>query len=134
MITRRGKRSKREKSRSKRVLSSLFTPDDIIEIMRIADSMLDKIIRGVISREISRRIGIDPKKLGTMNLQTSAYRFLRLSPGCGKGAIKSAYRKAIKELRPDLTTNNKEEAEFKSTKYRALQNARDILLNIETKE
>lgn len=133
MIT-RGKRKNKGKSRCKMNLSSLFTPDDIIEMMKIADSMLDKVIRGVISREIIKRTGIEAKKLGVMDLKTSAYRFLKLSPGCGKKVVKKAYREAIKELRPDLSAENKQEADFKQTKYMALQNARDMLLNIETKE
>lgn len=131
-IMRRGKKSK--VIRRKKTFSDLFTPDDIIEIMRIADSMLDKIIRGVISKEIRKRTGIESKKLGTMDLRTSAYRFLRLSPGCGKLAVKSAYRRAIKDLRPDIEAKTREETDFKQTKNIALKNARDILLNIETKE
>lgn len=131
MVKRRGDRGKGKESRSKRVLSGLFTPDDIIEIMKLADSMLGKVIQVIISREISKRTGIEPKKLGVLDLKTSAYRFLRLSPGCGKAAVKSAYRKAIKELRPDLTADTKEETDFKQKKNMALKNARDILLDIE---
>lgn len=112
-----------------------WTPDNILEMLRVADNILERLIDGYKLAKEGKMVTIDIsevyKKFNQYDLRSASYRFLRLKPGCGHKAVKSAFRKAIKELRPDLQGKNKEESAFKEKKYSAIKTARDILLKFE---
>lgn len=59
-------------------------------------------------------------------IKKSAYRFMKLEPGCGQLAVKNRFREMVKEVRPDLK-EGKENTDW----YMALQVAKKTLLKYE---
>lgn len=71
------------------------------------------------------------RKIKSNSVVDSAYRFMDLKPGCGAEMVRKAFRRKVREIRPDLVSNDKKENELKENQFIALQTARDVLLEIE---
>lgn len=62
-------------------------------------------------------------------LRESSYRYMHLHSGCGKTKVNRAFKKLVKEIRPDINLD-----ELTKKRYIALQEARRILLKYELSE